>query len=166
MRLYSGQIVPVVAAQYRGLWSWSVNALIDIVVARFESEKHESIRASLQNFLDKVYYELRNLGQSSPDRALNYSATNAFQASEALSRALHPKHVVASAGLYMLDRISVSKSPFCRMDSDCWDVKLMFFDPENERRARMVMRFTVDVSDGLPVTLGPVRHWTESSTAL
>ncbi len=162
-RLYSGQVIPVVVAQYRGLWSWSVNTLIDTVVRRFDPGKHESIRASLQNFLDKVYYELRNLGQSSPDRALNYSATNAFQASESMSRALHPKHVVPGAGLYMLDRISVSKSPFCRMDSDCWDVKLTFFDPENERRARMVMRFTVDVSDELPVTLGPVRHWTESS---
>jgi cyanobactin maturation PatA/PatG family protease len=162
-RLYSGQVVPVVVAQYRGLWSWSVNALIDAVVHRFEAAKHESIRASLQNFLDKVYYELRNLGQSSPDRALNYSATNAFQASEAMARALYPKHAVPGAGLYTLDRISVSKSPFCRMDSDCWDVKLTFFDPENERRARMVMRFTVDVSDELPVTLGPVRHWTESS---
>lgn len=163
VRLYSGQIIPAVVAQYRGLWSWSVNALIDTVVGRFEPDRHEIIRASLQNFLDKVYYELRNLGQSSPDRALNYSATNAFQASEAISRALHPKHVVPGAGLYMLDRISVSKSPFCRMDSDCWDVKLTFFDPENERRARTVMRFTVDVSDELPVTLGPVRHWTESS---
>lgn len=165
LRLYSGQIVPVVVAQYRGLWSWSVNALADTAVARFDADKHESIRASLHNFLDKVYYELRNLGQSSPDRALNYSATNAFQATEVMSRALHPKHVVPSAGLYTLDRISVSKSPFCRMDSDCWDVKLTFFDPENERRARMAMRFTVDVSDELPVTLGPVRHWTESSAS-
>lgn len=163
VRLFSGQIVPVVVAQYRGLWSWNVRTLVDAVVARFDAKKHEGVRASLQNFLDKVYYELRNLGQSSPDRALNYSATNAFQASEAMSRALHPKEVVPSAGLYMLDKIAVSKSPFCRMDSDCWDVKLTFFDPENERRARMVMRFTVDVSDELPVTLGPVRHWTESS---
>jgi hypothetical protein len=82
-----------------------------------------------------------------------------------MARALYPKHAVPGAGLYTLDRISVSKSPFCRMDSDCWDVKLTFFDPENERRARMVMRLTVDVSDELPVTLGPVRQWTESSAS-
>jgi cyanobactin maturation PatA/PatG family protease len=165
VRLYSGQVVPVVVAQYRGLWSWSVNALVEAVVHRFEAPKHEGVRGSLQNFLDKVYYELRNLGWTSPDRALNYSATNAFQASEAMARALYPKHAVPGAGLYTLDRISVSKSPFCRMDSDCWDVKLTFFDPENERRARMVMRLTVDVSDELPVTLGPVRQWTESSAS-
>lgn len=163
VRLFSGQVVPVVVAQYRGLWSWNVKAVVDAALARFDAKKHESVRASLQNFLDKIYYELRNLGQSSPDRALNYSATNAFQASDAMSRALYPKEVVPAAGLYMLDDIAVSKSPFCRMDSDCWDVKLRFFDPENERRARMVMRFTVDVSDELPVTMGPVRHWTEAS---
>jgi cyanobactin maturation PatA/PatG family protease len=163
VRLYSGQVVPLVVAQYRGLWSWSPNALVETVTGRFDAAKHENVRASLQNFLDKVYYELRNLGQSSPDRALNFSATNAFQATDAMCRALNPKHAVPGAGVYTLDRNSVSKSPFCRMDSDCWDVKLTFFDAENERRARMVMRFTVDVSDELPVTLGPVRHWAESS---
>jgi cyanobactin maturation PatA/PatG family protease len=163
VRLFSGQVVPVAVAQYRGLWGWNVNALIDEVVARFDAQQHTVVRAALRNFLDKVYYELRNLGQTSPDRALNYSATNAFQASEAMSRALHPTELLGDAGLYMLDDIDVSKSPFCRMDSDCWDVKLTFFDPENDRRARIVMRFTVDVSDELPVTLGPVRHWTASS---
>jgi len=166
VRLFSGQIVPVVVAQHRGLWSWNLHSLLDRVMAHFKDGKHESIRFAIENFLDKVYYELRNLGQSSPDRALNYSATNAFQASEAMLHALHPKEIVPGAGLYTLDNIAVSKSPFCRMDSDCWDVKLAFFDPENDRRARVVMRFTVDVSDELPVTLGPVRYWTESGAVV
>jgi PatG C-terminal/Family of unknown function (DUF5838) len=47
----------------------------------------------------------------------------------------------------------------CRMDSDCWDVQLKFFDPENSRRAKKVFRFTIDVSDLIPVTLGEVRSW-------
>ena len=58
-----------------------------------------------------------------------------------------------------LDSIAVTKSPFCRMDSDCWDVQLKFFDPENNRRAKKVFRFTIDVSDFIPVTLGEVRSW-------
>ena len=29
-----------------------------------------------------------------------------------------------------LDAITVEKSPICRLDSDCWDVKLKFFDPD------------------------------------
>ena len=61
-----------------------------------------------------------------------------------------------------LDTITVEKSPICRLDSDCWDVKLKFFDPENNRRAKRVFRFTIDVSDSIPVTLGEVRTWTEA----
>jgi hypothetical protein len=58
-----------------------------------------------------------------------------------------------------LDKIEVEKSPFCRLDSDCWDVKLKFFDPENSSRAKKVFRFTIDVRDPMPVTLGEVRSW-------
>ena len=66
--------------------------------------------------------------------------------------------------------IEVEKSPFCRYGSECWDVKLKFFDPENGRRAKRVFRFTIDVSDALrvqrsyraPVTLGEVRSWAVS----
>jgi len=47
----------------------------------------------------------------------------------------------------------------CGLDSDCWDVKLKFFDPENSRRAKKLFRFTIDVSDIIPVTLGEVRSW-------
>ncbi len=46
-----------------------------------------------------------------------------------------------------------------RINSDCWDVKLKFFDPENGSRARKVYLFTIDVSDRIPVTLGQVRSW-------
>jgi PatG C-terminal len=65
----------------------------------------------------------------------------------------------ATAQGMILDRINVDRSPFCRMDSDCWDVQLTFFDPENNRRARRVYRFTIDVSDAMPVTVGDVRSW-------
>lgn len=51
------------------------------------------------------------------------------------------------------------KSPICRPDSDCWDVELQMFDPENERRANRVYRYTVNVSEVLPVTVGTVRTW-------
>ncbi len=101
-----------------------------------------------------MYYDLRNLGATSHDRALNFAATNAFQAANTFASAV-------AAGM-ALDTIAVEKSPFCRMDSDCWDVRLRFFDPENSRRARKVFRFTIDVSDILPVTLGDVRSWSEA----
>ena len=58
-----------------------------------------------------------------------------------------------------LDTIVVAKSPVCRPDSDCYDVELGFFNPSNLQEARTVARFTVDVSDVIPVTLGEPRFW-------
>ena len=58
-----------------------------------------------------------------------------------------------------LATVKANKSPFCRMDSDCWDIVLTFFDEENLMRARKLFRFTIDVSDVIPVTLGKVRSW-------
>lgn len=70
---------------------------------------------------------------------LNFSVTNAFQAASSFSQAI-------STGM-QLDSIEVEKSPFCRINSDCWDVKLKFFDPENGRRAKKVYLFTIDVEE-------------------
>jgi cyanobactin maturation PatA/PatG family protease len=109
------------------------------------------MRRTLGSFLNRVYYDLRNLGTTSQDRALNFSVTNAFQAASTFGQAV-------AEGME-LDSVTVEKSPFCRMDSDCWDVKLKFFDPENNRRAKKIYRFTIDVSDLIPVTLGEVRSW-------
>ncbi|NER95556.1 MAG: hypothetical protein F6J86_17225 [Symploca sp. SIO1B1] len=56
--------------------------------------------------------------------------------------------------------MEVEKSPLCRPESDCWDVKLTFFDPSHRtQRARKVYRFTVDVSDVVSVTIGRVHSW-------
>jgi hypothetical protein len=91
------------------------------------------------------------LGTTSQARALNFAATNAFQAASTFAEAV-------ATGM-QLDSITVEKSPFCRLDSDCSDVKLKFFDPENSRRAKKVYRFRIDVSDTIPVTLSEVRSW-------
>jgi cyanobactin maturation PatA/PatG family protease len=161
VRLFSGQTVPVVEVEeVRGLYGWAVNRLVDEVleVVRAAAPTGRSddagVRMALREFLTRVYYDLRNLGATAADRALNFAATNAFQVTETLAGQL-------AAGL-ALESIGVARSPFCRLDSDCWDVKLRFFDPENDHRARQVCRYTIDVSDVLPVTLGEVRSWSEA----
>ncbi|XZF61887.1 MAG: S8 family peptidase [Gloeotrichia echinulata DVL01] len=156
VKLFSGQVVPVVEPQStRGLYGWKVNNLVSAAMASIQAEAgtadEETIRKTLDGFLNRIYYDLRNLGTTSQDRALNFSVTNAFQAAQTFSQAV-------AAGME-LDSITVEKSPFCRIDSDCWDVKLKFFDPENSRRAKKIFRFTIDVSDLIPVTLGEVRSW-------
>lgn len=156
VRLFSGQVVPVIEPESpRGIYGWRVNSLVDSAIQAVRGEREEvdeqQMRNTLDSFLNRVYYDLRNLGLTSQDRALNFAATNAFQAASTFSDAV-------AAGME-LDSINVQKSPFCRIDSDCWDVQLKFFDAENSRRAKKVFRFTIDVSDLVPVTLGEVRSW-------
>ncbi|WP_353734871.1 MULTISPECIES: PatA/PatG family cyanobactin maturation protease [unclassified Okeania] len=150
VKLFSGQILPVVKIYSpRGMYGWTVNMLIDSALASVSAEREEAeeeaIRKSLRSFLQRVYYDLRNLGQADRDRAINFAATNAFQSTASISKAV-------AVGME-LHSIEVEKSPFCPYNSNCWDVKLKFFNPDNTRRAKKVYRFTIDVSDLMPVTL-------------
>jgi cyanobactin maturation PatA/PatG family protease len=158
VKLFSGQQVPEVGVEnLRGIYGWPVSTLIEAVTENMGAEAdQEALREALRGFLDRVYYDLRNLGVTSADRALNFAATNAFQAATAFRSALLKKPP------YVLDNITVERSPFCRIDSDCWDVVIKFFDPDNVLRSKLNFRFTVDVSDIMPVTLGPVRSWSSS----
>lgn len=159
VRLFSGQVVPVIEVHnVRGIFGWQSNQLVRAAIKAVggpEDDDAGQVRGELDDFLNRVYYDLRNLGKTSHDRALNFAATNAFQAGETFS---DPR----VRGM-QLDEIVVDKSPFCRLDSDCWDVKLKFFDPENNQKAKRIMRYTVDVSDLIPVTLGAVRSWTQAN---
>jgi cyanobactin maturation PatA/PatG family protease len=165
-RLFSGQVVPLVKAQPRGLSTWNETALIDAVMAPVMAQQPDNdetnIRLLVRNFLDKIYFQLRNLGQSAQDRALNYAATNAFTfaSGAVLQQALlSAQKLPGPNNLYTLDTISVAKSPYCRPGSICFDVQVTFFDPENDRRARSVYQYTVDVSDEMPVSLAPTHQF-------
>lgn len=159
VRLYSGQVIPVIEIDSpRGLYAWQSNRLIEDSMDQLGvsgATERELTAATLRSFLDRVYYELRNLGRLSSDRALNFAATNAFQATRVFAEAV-------TTGL-RLDQVEVEQSPYARPESDAWDVKLKFFDPENLLRAREVFRFTIDVSDVMPVTMGEIRNWSVSS---
>ena len=86
------------------------------------------------------------------DRAINFAATNAFAFEKVYESALREK--------MELESINVVRSPICRPGSDCWDVEVYFFYPERQvQTVRRVYRFTVDVSDVVPVTVGPTRSW-------
>jgi cyanobactin maturation PatA/PatG family protease len=137
------------------MYGWKVNTLVNAAMAAISRQVDEAqaplVRQALTAFLNRVYNDLRNVGQTSRDRALNFAATNIFQATLTFARAIVEGR--------QLDTINVEKSPFCRINSDCWDVKLEFYDPNNSRRGRKVFRFTLDVVLLMPVTLGEVRSW-------
>ncbi len=157
VQLMNGQLVPVIAPELRGMYSWSTHALVQAVVGDVLDDDeakamHAEKVAEISNHLERVYYEIRNLGLLAQERAMNYAATNAFQLNEVFTTALKEGT--------KLDSIGVERSPICRPESDCWDVKLTFFNPmKRQEEARKIYRFTIDVSDVVPVTVGPIRHW-------
>src|SRR5262249_8624516 len=148
--LQSGQVVPAIVPALRGLYYWSTKPLVaDVLGPRPKAAEAQSVydrhSSGLSDFLNRVYYDLRNLGLTAEERALNYSAVNAVQVADVVRSATRDE--------FDLDRINVRKSPVCRPDSDCYDVELLFFNPNNTNIANRVFRFTVDVSDVIPVTI-------------
>jgi len=148
-RLANGMTLPVLYPDLRGMVMWQAKELV--AAARSAAGEDDIPDDTFFSFLSRIYDELRNFGLSPEERALNFAATNAYQAAVSFADAAR-RHLE-------LDRISVRKSPICRPDSDCWDVQLVMFDPENDRRAGRFYRYTVDVSEVLPVTVGRVRSW-------
>jgi hypothetical protein len=61
---------------------------------------------------------------------------------------------------HTLDAIDAERSSLFRRGSDCWDIALSFFDPTQPMQTvRWIHRYTVDVSDVIPVTVGETRSW-------
>jgi cyanobactin maturation PatA/PatG family protease len=163
--LYNGERVPVVDPSLSNLFNWKTDVLSRAVLdairppegaseeekARFAA-REAALQEQLNNFLERIYYELRNLGQSPPDRAINYFATNAFSTGQVFSEAL--------AEELELDTIRVEQSPFCRPYSECYDVIMTFFNPrERLTQALREWRIVVDTSDVGPVSVGRIRRW-------
>ena len=170
-RLLSGQVVPVICPEVRGMANWKTKQIAEAARKEVLRAKRVPVQTGakrvqpgdervqseneldeqLTNFLNRIYFEFRNMGQSPEERAINYSATNVFALVEFIIDKVLAK--------YQLDTIEVEKSPICRLDSDCWDVKLVFFDTTNFLAPRTVHRTTVDVSDVVPVSVGDPREW-------
>jgi hypothetical protein len=80
------------------------------------------------------------------------AVSNAFEIGGILGSALQEK--------MELDSIKATPSPIYRAGSDCWGLEIHFFYPEWQvQTVRKVYRYTVDVSDVVPATIGPVRSW-------
>lgn len=159
-RLLTGQVVPIISPVLRGMYSWNTTALVQTICGTLpqdkapQKEKDEyGVKAqAITNFLRRVYEELRNLGVTPQHRAVNYAATNTYQVMEVFKAAMKED--------MELDTIEVDRSPIGRPDSDCWDIKMTCFNPKQVFvQARKVYRCCVDVSDVVPVMVGPVRSW-------
>jgi cyanobactin maturation PatA/PatG family protease len=151
-RLLNGLTVDVIDPDLRGLCNWNKQALIKaLFCARGEQQdllpdqEHE-----LSSFLDRIYHELQNLGVRPEHRALNYAGTNLFEVGEILGTRGEKR---------TLDTIHLEPSQICRPGSDCWDVVLSFFNPDQLQPVSKIYRYTIDVSAVIPVTVGAIRSW-------
>jgi cyanobactin maturation PatA/PatG family protease len=157
----SGLELPVVEPEIRGMYSWTTEALVKSVIeaaskdgarGKAAQERQQQIKEGVRNFLERVYFELRNLGREPQERAINFAATNAFEAEHVYEQAIGEE--------MELDSIGVEPSSLCPPGSDCWDVKLVFFFPDRPAQTvRRLYTFTVDVADVVPATVGPMRSW-------
>lgn len=143
-RLLNGTVVPTLEPVWRGFYSWNLYDLLGDDPSKWPD--------GVQGFLERIYNEFRNVGISPQDRALNYSAMNAYNTKQIFAK-------VARENM-RLDTVEVDRSTICRPDSDCWDVTYRFFDPTAVlTTARKIWQYTIDVSDVVPVPVGPLRHW-------
>ncbi len=155
--LLNGQVVPVIQPSRRGMAAWNTRELIAALIREIfgdqpSEEEIARFRQSFKDFLNRIYEELRNLGTAPQERAINHAATNALKAAEIFKDAYQLQ--------LELETIEVERSPICRPESDCWDVKLTFYNPEKVfQQARRVYLFTIDVNDVVPVGIRKVRSW-------
>jgi hypothetical protein len=151
--LFNGRQVPVVNPDLRGLNNWNTGKLIegaqDALGANLTSDEKKRFA---EEFLYRIYHELRNAGRTPRERALNYAATNLFTPLTVLPEMFKANHT--------LDAIGAEPSALYRRGSDCWDITLAFFDPAQPMQTlRWIHRYTVDVSEVIPVTVGETRSW-------
>jgi len=143
-KLLNGTIVPTLITDWRGFYQWDLFTLFGPDPGAWP--------AGAEGFLERIYNEFRNVGISPQDRALNYSAMNAYNTKKIFTD-------VASKEM-RLDTVEVDRSVICRPDSDCHDVTYRFFNPTQVlTQARQVYQYTIDVSDVVPVAVGPMRQW-------
>src|SRR5262249_2985029 len=125
--LLTGQVIPVIHPDIRGMFNWRIEDLIKQLTDGLSEEESNYIGERIQCVFTRIYYEFRNLGLTPQDRALNFAVTIGTNMVRALSR-VRAEETKGAAKRFELDDIQVVRSPVCRPDSDCWDVKLSFFD--------------------------------------
>ena len=153
-RLFSGQVVPVIEPNMRAMYNWRAIDLASAVGSEVADDNASQVIEDAKKFVNKVYFQLQNLGITSADRALNYAATNIYNVVQAIKTEI--------ANGFTLKSISAQKSNVCRPGSDCQDVIIRFFNPKKRfETATNVYRFTIDVSRVIPVAIGEPRTWFE-----
>jgi hypothetical protein len=152
-QLSTNEVVPIIVPHMRGTAAWSTKHLCGELACSFDALPPEVI----EQILVRMYEETRNYGLTPEERAVNYVATNVFEILEAAK--ILPGLDVNQK--WELDSIKASKSAIARTGSECYDVQIAFYNPDNLVQARRITVVTVDVSDVVPVMIGNARHFSK-----
>lgn len=149
-RLLDGHVVNnILVSNPRYIVGWNT---ADLTKAALGSKASAAVKSNFENFLQRIYHEMRNHGISDGNRALNYAATNAYQPGSVFTQAFKDGMQLAS--------VTTSPSPIARPGTITYDINMTFFNPNDQHNtAKKVYRFMVDVSEVMPVSVGQIRSW-------
>ena len=158
LTLYDGITIPIIEPDLRGMYSWGNAGFTKKIVDARKNDMKGATEAQLtrdvERFFGKIYFAIRNKGLTPQERALNAAATNAFNFSDVITEA-------GGEGLTLRD-VYAETSPLTRPGGDYQDVLLTFFNPRDRQgQAPLRARFTIDVSDTVPVMIGDPVTWYE-----
>ena len=151
-RLLDGHIVGNLnVTTPRNIVGWDTAALAS---AALGASPPAALVAEFENFLQRIYHDLRNHGIADGSRALNYAATNATQAGSVFTQAFKDGMSLAN--------VAANPSPIARPGTITYDVTMTFFNPSDRlNTAKKVYRLMVDVSETAPISVGQIRTWSE-----
>lgn len=141
VKLTSGLTVPVLQPLISGINTWLYKD-----ISPLKDTDH-----SVQNFLARMTYELRNRGTLPADRAVNFGSTHLFTVNKVFQTA-------HSEGFVWRD-LQVKPAVFAKPGENTWDVTLRFFNPKDRNTATKNFSFSVDVSYVLPVIVGSIQEY-------
>ncbi len=162
VQLITGVRLPAIKPDMRGTAEWSQARMLDILLdaVRHSSQGIEltepdrvTLTGKIRRIIERLDHSVRNPGLAPEHRALNHAATRLFVALGEVAGELmtnDPAAVGATARTYELDDIVVKPSEIGYAGSDCWDVEVSFFNPNNKEEALVVVAQTIDVNDTIP----------------
>jgi hypothetical protein len=149
--LLNGRTVPVINPDPAGMCPGTIAGLLRPNGRARSKAATTNASSTLKCFLDRAYQEVQNPGLAPQDRALNFAITKLPECA-LIRKSLDSRKA--------LDTVRVEQSQARRTDAECWDVHLTLFDPDDPlQRLRQVIRYTVDVSHVVPVSVGAAQSW-------
>lgn len=145
----------VLHPELRGAAEWSAKRLFEMIqseVAPSSAAAADKLARKIKELLERLDEDVRNPGLTPQHRALNFASTQQSELLRLVRADLE--------GDFEVDTVRHPEaSNHCRPGSDCWDVEISFFNPENVQESPILVRQTVDVSDVVPVLIDRPRRF-------